>query len=60
MLWALASSAYVIYLYRKLNAADEPQRLDAGAGIPVVEAEVAKLHEKIGRLEGRLHGRPSQ
>lgn len=60
MLWALASSAYVIYLYRKLNAASAPDAPDAGDGIRTIEAEFAELDAKIDRLESRLRGRLPQ
>ena len=32
MLWALVSSAYVIYLYRKLRAEQEPASMQARHG----------------------------
>ncbi len=54
MLWALVSSAYVIYLYRKLNAGDEPQPPDASDAMSAVDAELVTLTEKIGQLESRL------
>jgi hypothetical protein len=57
MLWALASSAFVIYLYRKLNAGAAPPAStppEAGA----LEAELAALNEEISALEGRI-GRTS-
>lgn len=57
MLWALVSSAYVIYLYRKLNAVEEPQAKDASDAMSAVEAELATLTEKIGQLESRLSKR---
>lgn len=57
MLWALVSSAYVIYLYRKLNAVEEPHAKDASDAMSAVEAELATLTEKIGQLESRLSKR---
>ena len=66
MLWALASSAFVIYLYRKLNAEDALEtsnsesegalssRTAATGHLSAVDAEFAKLSERIGALESRL------
>jgi hypothetical protein len=56
MLWALVSSAFVIYLYRKLAA---EQNLEAvhGAGsnsMSAIDAEFAKLNERIDGFESRL------
>jgi hypothetical protein len=50
MLWALLSSAYVIYLYRKLNAEGEPQATTMSKGSPL-DAELATLDERIASLE---------
>lgn len=53
MLWALASSAFVIYLYRKLNAeAAPPASMTPAAG--TLEAELAALDKEISALESRL------
>lgn len=66
MLWALASSAFVICLYRKLNAEDALETANSeseGALSPTaattghlsaVDAELAKLNERIGALESKL------
>ena len=64
MLWALVSSAFVIYLYRKLNAeeANGPATpggmAQAGSGGPdpaqALKVEIARLNERIGSLESRL------
>ena len=55
MLWALLSSAYVIYLYRKLKAEREPQAAatdgNEGAGLG---AELDKLNQRLVSLEARL------
>lgn len=61
MLWALISSAFVIYLYRKLNDSREPEapapaRAPA-PGMPAIDAELAELDDRIGRLESRLPNR---
>ncbi len=52
MLWSLLASAYVIYLYRKLNA----ERTDAAAAaapnpMSEVEAEFMKLSRRLDHLE---------
>ena len=64
MLWALASSAFVIYLYRKLSAEEadgtaapelraqsRPDRSDPSQSLKI---EVARLNERISSLESRL------
>ena len=64
MLWALASSAFVIYLYRKLNAEEasgsatpgemaqpEPDGPDPAQALKM---EIARLNERISSLESRL------
>ncbi|WP_424630457.1 hypothetical protein [Bradyrhizobium sp. SYSU BS000235] len=54
MLWAIASSVFVIYLYRKLNAENIP----APASVPTdtIEAELAALNAEIAALERKLGG----
>lgn len=54
MLWAIASSIFVIYLYRKLNtqAAVAPDSGPADS----VEAELAALNSRIAALEKKLGG----
>lgn len=54
MLWAIASSVFVIYLYRKLNAASAAP----SESIPAdsVEAEIAALNAHIAALESRIAG----
>jgi hypothetical protein len=56
MLWALISSAYVIYLYRKLNDARQPEAPTPASGpiMSALDAELAELDDRIGRLESRL------
>lgn len=54
MLWAIASSVFVIYLYRKLNATNEPA--SAGPASDTVEAEIAALDAQIAALEGKAAG----
>jgi hypothetical protein len=53
MLWALASSVFVIYLYRKLNA----EAIPPASTTPVtgtMQAELAALDEEVSALESRL------
>jgi hypothetical protein len=52
MLWALASSAFVIYLYRKLNAEAAAPATTPVAG--TLESELVALDEEISALESRL------
>jgi hypothetical protein len=55
MLWALVSSAYVIYLYRKLKAEAAPQPAtaqDAHSGS--LGAELDALDQRLAVLEARL------
>lgn len=55
MLWALLSSAYVIYLYRKLKAEREPQATEAtGAQASSLGAELDKLNQRLVSIEARL------
>ena len=53
MLWALASSVFVIYLYRKLNAETAPSASTTPAA-GTLQAELADLDEEISALESRL------
>lgn len=51
MFWAIASSVFVIYLYRKLNA----ERAPASEGpASTVEAELAALDAHIAALESKI------
>jgi hypothetical protein len=54
MLWAIASSIVVIYLYRKLNA--ENASAPASGGVPgdTIEAEIAALNAQITALESKI------
>lgn len=53
MVWAIASSILVIYLYRTLNA----QRASApdGGAADTVEAELDALNARIAALENALN-----
>lgn len=52
MLWAIASSVFVIYLYRKLNATSVAP--PASGPADTMEAEVAALNAQIAALESKL------
>jgi hypothetical protein len=49
MLWALASSAFVIYLYRSINT--ENARAPGDAPANTAESEIAALNARISALE---------
>jgi hypothetical protein len=51
MIWAIASSAFVIYLYRKLEAT--PGAAAVADSVPgnLIDAELAELNGRIDRLE---------
>lgn len=61
MLWSLLSSAYIIYLFRKLIAEREPQAAETGV-VPAsgVSAELDKLNQRLDSLEARLAGTGTQ
>jgi|GEM_PF-3574091 len=52
MFWAIASSIFVIYLYRKLNARNA--LATASAPADSVEAELAALNASITALEVKI------
>jgi hypothetical protein len=61
MLWSLLSSAYIIYLYRKLKAEREPQAADTGVPAATgVSAELDELNHRLDSLEARLSGTKAQ
>ena len=53
MLWALISSAYIIYLYRKLKAPGD-QSLITAREPEGMDAELDKLNQRLASLEQRL------
>jgi len=59
MFWAIASSAFVIYLYRKLNAEKTPAVASADASADTIEAEIAALNAQIVAIEGKIAGATS-
>jgi hypothetical protein len=56
MLWAIASSIVVIYLYRQLNAQGTPAPASGGAPAETIEAEIAALNAQIATLESKIAG----
>lgn len=56
MLWAIASSIVVIYLYRQLNAPGASAPASGGTTADTVEAEIAALNAQIAALESKLAG----
>jgi hypothetical protein len=48
MIWSLVCSVYIIYLYRKLNAAAP---VAAQSGDDEAQAAIATLNAKLDRLE---------
>lgn len=59
MLWAIASSIVVIYLYRQLNAPSTSAPASGGAPADTVEAEIAALNAQIAALENKIAGSSS-
>ncbi len=60
MLWSLLSSAYIIYLYRKLKAERAPQAAETDVPISSVSAELDKLNHRLDSLEARLGSRTQE
>jgi hypothetical protein len=56
MLWSLVSSAYVIYLYRKLKAQHAPRPARANGDGGDLHGEIDRLLTEISNLERRLIG----
>jgi hypothetical protein len=56
MFWAIASSVFVIYLYRKLNADKISAVASDGASAGTVEAEIAALNAQIVAIESKIPG----
>jgi hypothetical protein len=56
MFWAIASSIFVIYLYRKLNAESDLATSPRAAPANTIEAEIAALNAQIATLESKLAG----
>jgi hypothetical protein len=56
MFWAIASSIFVIYLYRKLNAQSAPGTAPGAAPADTIEAEIAALNAQIAALGSKIAG----
>jgi hypothetical protein len=57
MLWAIVSSIFVIYLYRQLNAASDSAAVRGENSISALDAELAKLNDRISALETAASGK---
>jgi hypothetical protein len=51
MIWAIVSSVFVIYLYRKLNAAAGAGTVESAASQNAVDRELAELDGRLDALE---------
>jgi hypothetical protein len=51
MIWAIASSAFVIYLYRRLKATSGSEVVEGLIPDNLIDAELATLNSRIDRLE---------
>ena len=56
MFWAIASSVFVIYLYRKLNAESAPAAASGATPAGTIEAEIAALNAQMAALESKIAG----
>lgn len=57
MLWSLISSAYIIYLYRKLKAEHEPPATKPGGSeASGLDTELDRLNHQLDSLEARFAG----
>jgi len=58
MLWAIVSSAFVIYLYRSLNATPGAKTGGGESLGDAIDAELAKLNSRIDAIEKMTGGKP--
>ena len=56
MLWAIISSAFVIYLYRMLNATAGAEVSDAAIPANAIDAQMARLNQSIDAIENMKRG----
>ncbi len=54
MISALICSAYIIYLYRKLNAAAEQPAEARDESFSAINTELAELNAKLAAIETRI------
>ena len=59
MFWAIASSIFVIYLYRKLSAESAPATASGDDPDGRIEAEIAALNAQIAAIESKIAGASS-
>jgi hypothetical protein len=57
MLWAIGSSAFVIYLYRSLNATSGAKAGGGESPADAIDAELAKLDSRIDAIEKMTGGK---
>ena len=57
MIWAIVSSVFVIYLYRKLNAAAGAETVEGTVSENVVDRELAGLDQRLDTLEPVVAGK---
>lgn len=57
MLWAIASSAFVIYLYRTLNATNDAETTVSDVPADTLDAELANLLGRIVAIEKMTSGK---
>jgi hypothetical protein len=60
MISSLLCSAYILYLYRKLNTAEAPDATNGGVAASSIEAEIATLNSRINTLETLLSSGPTK
>jgi hypothetical protein len=54
MLWAIGSSAFVIYLYRSLNTTADGTAPPPVTPANMIDVELAKLNGRIDAIESRI------
>ena len=57
MLWAIVSSAFVIYLYRSLNATSGAKTGGGVVPADAIDTELAKLNSRIDAIEKMTGGK---
>lgn len=57
MIWAIVSSVFVIYLYRKLNATAGAGTVESGVSQDAVDRELVELDGRLDTLESLVKTR---